>query len=112
MLNDEMVKKMKYKYSKIYFIFPPKLRLVHVGIFCCLRTVMLKKCILKITHINLETYIITVKPELTACCWGIEHFSVYLKGHKFTLYTDHKPLEKLSIVHTKTLNRLQQIMNE
>ena len=50
--------------------------------------------------------------ELTACCWGIEHFSVYLKGRKFTLYTDHKPLEKLSIVHTKTLNRLQQIMNE
>ncbi len=50
--------------------------------------------------------------ELTACCWGIEHFSVYLKGRKFTLYTDHKPLEKLSIVHTKTLNRLQQIMIE
>ncbi len=34
--------------------------------------------------------------EMTACCWGIEHFSVYLKGRKFTLYTDHKPLEKLS----------------
>ena len=50
--------------------------------------------------------------ELTACCWGIEHFSVYLRGRKFTLYTDHKPLEKLSVVHTKTLNRLQQIMNE
>ena len=50
--------------------------------------------------------------ELTACCWGIEHFSVYLRGRKFTLYTDHKPLEKLSVVHTKTFNRLQQIMNE
>ncbi|MGV1013323.1 MAG: DDE-type integrase/transposase/recombinase, partial [Flavobacterium sp.] len=50
--------------------------------------------------------------EMTACCWGIEHFSVYLRGRKFTLYTDHKPLEKLSNVHTKTLNRLQQIMNE
>jgi hypothetical protein len=49
---------------------------------------------------------------MTACCWGIEHFSVYLKGRKFTLYTDHKPLEKLSTVHTKTLNRLQQIMND
>jgi hypothetical protein len=49
---------------------------------------------------------------MTACCWGIEHFSVYLKGRKFTLYTDHKPLEKLSTVHTKTLNRLQQIMSD
>jgi hypothetical protein len=28
------------------------------------------------------------------------------------LYTDHKPLEKLSTVHTKTLNRLQQAMSE
>ena len=50
--------------------------------------------------------------EMTACTWGIEHFSVYLRGRKFTLYTDHKPLEKLSTVHTKTLNRLQQAMNE
>ena len=50
--------------------------------------------------------------EMTACTWGIDHFSVYLKGRKFTLYTDHKPLEKLSTVHTKTLNRLQQAMNE
>jgi hypothetical protein len=50
--------------------------------------------------------------EMTACCWGIEHFSVYLKGRKFTLYTHHKPLEKLSTVHTKTLNRLQQIMSD
>ncbi len=50
--------------------------------------------------------------KMTACCWGIEHFSVYLKGRKFTLYTDHKPLEKLSTVHTKMLNRLQQIMSD
>jgi hypothetical protein len=50
--------------------------------------------------------------ELTACTWGIENFSVYLRGQKFTLYTDHKPLEKLSTVHTKTLNRLQQAMSE
>jgi transposase InsO family protein len=50
--------------------------------------------------------------EMTACCWGIDHFSTYLRGRKFVLYTDHKPLEKLSTVHTKTLNRLQQTMNE
>ncbi len=30
---------------------------------------------------------------------------------KFTLITDHRPLEKLGKVHTKTLNRLQEIMN-
>jgi hypothetical protein len=35
--------------------------------------------------------------KLNACTWGIEHFSVYLRGRKFTLYTDHKPLKK--IVH-------------
>ena len=50
--------------------------------------------------------------ELSACCWGIDHFNVYLRGRKFTLYTDHKPLEKLSTVHTKTYYRLQQLMSE
>jgi hypothetical protein len=50
--------------------------------------------------------------KLNACTWGIEHFSGYLRGQKFTLYTDHKPLEKLSTVHTKTLNQLQQAMSE
>ena len=40
--------------------------------------------------------------ELTGCAWGIEHFSTYLKGRKFTLFTDHRPLEKLSTVHKKT----------
>jgi hypothetical protein len=50
--------------------------------------------------------------EMQAVCWGIQHFDVHLKGRKFVVYSDHKPLEKLSLVHTKTLNRLQQIMNE
>jgi hypothetical protein len=27
-------------------------------------------------------------------------------------FTDHKPLEKLGKVHTKTLNRLQKMMNQ
>ena len=49
--------------------------------------------------------------ELTGCVFGIEHFSQYLKGRRFDLLTDHKPLvEKLSTVHSKTLNRLQHIM--
>ena len=49
--------------------------------------------------------------ELTGCVFGIEHFSSYLKGRRFDLLTDHRPLvEKLNAVHSKTLNRLQQIM--
>jgi hypothetical protein len=43
--------------------------------------------------------------------WGMEHFGTYLRGRNFTLFTDHRPLEKLGKVHTKTLNRLQEIMN-
>jgi transposase InsO family protein len=49
--------------------------------------------------------------EMLACCWGIDHFEVYLRGRKFVIYSDHRPLEKLSCVHTKTLNRLQEKMN-
>jgi hypothetical protein len=49
---------------------------------------------------------------MMACCWGIDHFETSLKGRKFVVYSDHRPLEKLSVVHTKTLNRLQQKMNE
>jgi len=49
--------------------------------------------------------------EMQAAIWGMEHFTTYLRGRKFTLITDHRPLEKLGKVHTKTLNRLQEIMN-
>ena len=48
--------------------------------------------------------------ELQAACWGIEHFSTYLKGTRFTLRVDHKPLTTLSNVHKKTLNNLQLLM--
>jgi len=50
--------------------------------------------------------------EMMAAVWGMNHFDVYLRGRHFTLYTDHRPLEKLGKVHTKTLNRLQEAMNE
>jgi predicted aspartyl protease len=50
--------------------------------------------------------------ELAAAAWAIEHFRVYLIGRKFVLYTDHKPLEKLTLRHKATLNRLQDAMNE
>ena len=49
--------------------------------------------------------------EMQAAIFGMEHFGTHLKGRHFTLFTDHKPLEKLGKVHTKTLNRLQEIMN-
>jgi transposase InsO family protein len=50
--------------------------------------------------------------EMGAAVWAIEHFHVYLHGAKFTLVTDHRPMESLNVVHKKTLNRLQQMMNE
>ena len=50
--------------------------------------------------------------EMLACCWGIEHFDVHLRGRKFVIYSDHRPLEKLSCVHKKTLSRLEQKMTE
>jgi hypothetical protein len=39
-------------------------------------------------------------------------FNEYLKGKKLILYTDHKPLEKMGHLHTKTMNRLQAALLE
>ena len=50
--------------------------------------------------------------EMLAATWAVEHFGVYLKGRHFFLHSDHKPLEKLSSVHKKTLSRLDLLMNE
>lgn len=50
--------------------------------------------------------------EMHAAVWGMEHFSHHLKGQRFLLFTDHKPLEKLGKVHTKTLYRIQEAMME
>jgi hypothetical protein len=50
--------------------------------------------------------------EMQAAIWGMEHFETFLRGKHFILYTDHKPLEKLGKVHTRTFNRLQELMNE
>ena len=47
---------------------------------------------------------------MQAAVWAMDHFDTYLKGRPFTLFTDHRPLEKLGKVHTKTLNRLQEAM--
>ncbi len=50
--------------------------------------------------------------EALAATYFIDHWSVFLKGVHFTLFTDHKPLEALSHLHKKTLNRLQQQQSE
>jgi hypothetical protein len=45
--------------------------------------------------------------EAAAAVWGMDRFNEYLKGKKFILYTDHKPLEKLGHLHSKTMNHFQ-----
>jgi hypothetical protein len=39
-------------------------------------------------------------------------FNKYLTGKKFILFTDHKPLEKMGHLHTKTMNRVQAALLE
>jgi hypothetical protein len=50
--------------------------------------------------------------EMQAGIWGMDFYANYLRGKRFILYTDHKPLENLGHLHKKTLNRLQIAMNE
>jgi hypothetical protein len=45
--------------------------------------------------------------EMQAAVYRMTYFQHYLEKRKFMLYTDHKPLCKLSSTHVKTLNRLQ-----
>jgi len=47
---------------------------------------------------------------MAAANWGMEFFDNYLKGKPFTLYTDRKPLQKLSHLQTKMMNQLQENM--
>jgi hypothetical protein len=42
----------------------------------------------------------------------MDQFNEYLKGKKFILHTDHKPLDKLGHLHTKTMNRFQTALLE
>ncbi len=50
--------------------------------------------------------------EAATAIWGMDHFNEYLKGKKFILYTDHKPLEKLGHLHSKTVNHFQTALLE
>jgi hypothetical protein len=61
---------------------------------------------------DLEKNFSTFLLEATAAVWGMDFFNEYLHGKQFILYTDHKPLEKLSHLHNKTLNCLQTALLE
>jgi hypothetical protein len=50
--------------------------------------------------------------ESAAAVWGMDVFNEYLKEKKFILFTNHKPLEKMGHLHTKTMNRLQAALLE
>jgi Reverse transcriptase (RNA-dependent DNA polymerase)/RNase H-like domain found in reverse transcriptase len=50
--------------------------------------------------------------EAAAAVWGMDLFNEYLKGKRFILHTDHKPLEKLGHLHSKMLNQLQTALPE
>jgi hypothetical protein len=39
-------------------------------------------------------------------------FNEYLRGKQFILYTDHKPLEKVGHLHSKTMNQLETALLE
>ena len=48
--------------------------------------------------------------EMDAVVWAMEYYQEHLRGRRFILYTDHKPLETFGTLHTKTMNRLQLVM--
>jgi RNase H-like domain found in reverse transcriptase len=50
--------------------------------------------------------------EAAAAVRGMDIFNEYLRGKRFILFTDHKPLEKFGHLHTKTMNRLQATLLE
>ena len=50
--------------------------------------------------------------EAAAAVWGMDVFNEYLRGKRFILFTDHKPLEKLGHLHTKAMNLLQAALLE
>jgi len=63
---------------------------------------------LKDHEINYSPFLL----ESAAAVWGMDVFDEYLKGKQFILFTDHKPLEKIGHLNTKTMNRLQAALLE
>jgi hypothetical protein len=71
-------------------------------------------CVIAYTSWKLQKHECNYMPfllEMQAAIWGMDHFSTYLRGRKFMLVTDHRPLEILGNVNTKTLNCLQEVLN-
>ena len=51
--------------------------------------------------------------EMQAVCFGIEQFELYLRGRRFIVYSDHKPIvNNLSAANTKTYQRLSQKLRD
>ncbi len=48
--------------------------------------------------------------EMDAVVCAMKYHQKHLRGRRFILYTDPKPLESLGTLHTKTINRLQLAM--
>jgi hypothetical protein len=48
--------------------------------------------------------------KMDAVVWAMEYYQEHLRGRRFILYTDPKPLESLGTLHTKMMNRLQLAM--
>jgi len=49
---------------------------------------------------------------MAATVWGMDNFNEYLKGSRFTLYTDHTLAPDLGTTQMKTWNRLKTAMSE
>ena len=55
---------------------------------------------------NYSPYLLEMDPVV----WAMENYPEHLRGRRFIVYTDHKPLESMGTLHTKTLNRLTLAM--
>ena len=60
---------------------------------------------------DVETRYANIERELLAVVYGCEKFHTYLFGHRFTVHSDHKPLESIHLKHlTAAPPRLQRML--
>ena len=50
--------------------------------------------------------------EMAAAVWAIQLFADHLRGRRFVVFTDHKPLQKVALARSKILNSFQQLALE
>jgi hypothetical protein len=43
---------------------------------------------------------------MNAVVWAMEYYQEHFRGRRFILDKDHKPLESLGTLHTKTMHKL------